>query len=480
MPQSLKAFLSHRYQSPDVNTYFHQVFSEVAELQFEVDEGRRDTNVTRLERMIRDTDAFVGIYPLEWEGAATPTPAALLEASRYFRLEVDLAARARTPSIVFVDKRLLAVIKPSRSMFACPFDYNEVVGQATGRGGSPNRQRFRDEFERFCRNVDQSMSYERTRPDLTTRPVALALPPQAYAAGVIDGLEQQLVEAGLEVDRIAWPPRLDGRTVDRLQSADWVVTDVGAVDGGGGLAAYLHGQAIPVLRLVRLPDQAPEASSNAGPVTSLTPQEALLYSAYDSGYPKDIVRWSTPDQLATEFKRRLDRIIEAGRPIRGTHEAVEYFLEAAKLKEHVFLSYSGDDKDAIAPIADELRRRFQSVFDYRDGARSIEPGKPWVETIFRKLDRSNVAIMMLSPTYVASGNCMHEAQNIVALHDGGKLEIVSFKVTEGDLTLPPFLSSLQYASKRDYKTAREIVDRIVELVRARAASADNAAKGAQG
>ncbi|MGC4082867.1 MAG: hypothetical protein QM736_12325 [Vicinamibacterales bacterium] len=61
MPLTLKAFLSHRYQSPAVNTYLHEIFSEVAEVQFDVDRGTGATNVTRLERMIRDTDAFVGI-----------------------------------------------------------------------------------------------------------------------------------------------------------------------------------------------------------------------------------------------------------------------------------------------------------------------------------------------------------------------------------------------------------------------------------
>jgi hypothetical protein len=58
---SFKAFLSHRYKSPDVNLYFFNLFAESAEVQFEVDEGAFATNVTRLERMIRGADAFIGI-----------------------------------------------------------------------------------------------------------------------------------------------------------------------------------------------------------------------------------------------------------------------------------------------------------------------------------------------------------------------------------------------------------------------------------
>ena len=59
----LKAFFSHRYKSSEVNLYFHKLFAEAAEVQFEVDVGPTPINVTRLERMVRDSDAFIGIYP---------------------------------------------------------------------------------------------------------------------------------------------------------------------------------------------------------------------------------------------------------------------------------------------------------------------------------------------------------------------------------------------------------------------------------
>ena len=70
-PFSFKAFLSHRYKSPLENLYFFNLFGEIAEVQFEVDEGLSVVNVTRLERMIRDCDAFIGIYPFPgaWKDA---------------------------------------------------------------------------------------------------------------------------------------------------------------------------------------------------------------------------------------------------------------------------------------------------------------------------------------------------------------------------------------------------------------------------
>jgi hypothetical protein len=44
---------------PTENTYFHDVFSDAAELQFDVDVAAGSPNVTRLERMVRETDASV-------------------------------------------------------------------------------------------------------------------------------------------------------------------------------------------------------------------------------------------------------------------------------------------------------------------------------------------------------------------------------------------------------------------------------------
>src|SRR6516162_8319925 len=69
--ESFRAFLSHRYRSPEVNEYFFRLFAGLATPQFEVDKGTVATSVTRLERLIRDSDAFIELYPLPSDTAAT-------------------------------------------------------------------------------------------------------------------------------------------------------------------------------------------------------------------------------------------------------------------------------------------------------------------------------------------------------------------------------------------------------------------------
>ena len=89
------AFLSHRFKSPEVNLYFHGMFVEVADALFEIDDPTTATNVTRLERVIRDSDAFVGIYTTSGQPGDDLSHEQLVKDSRYFRLECELAARSR-------------------------------------------------------------------------------------------------------------------------------------------------------------------------------------------------------------------------------------------------------------------------------------------------------------------------------------------------------------------------------------------------
>ena len=146
-PATLKVFLSHRYKSPEVNLYFFQIFHDFAHVYFEVDVGQKPICMTRLERMIQSADAFVGIYPFP-DPNEYPTREKLLEASRYFRLEQELALRSRKPALVFYDKRYGGLLAGAPPMTTHPFDFNDLAGGADAR-----RQRHGFLFESFLREA---------------------------------------------------------------------------------------------------------------------------------------------------------------------------------------------------------------------------------------------------------------------------------------------------------------------------------------
>ncbi len=291
--------------------------------------------------------------------------------------------------------------------------------------------------------------------------VGFVLPADAYPPTVVGELESLARVANIEVERLPWPPGLDGRMVSRLQSFDWIVTDVGATAANTGIAAFLHGQCIPTVRLSSQGESADPAGATTLPPS---PLETSLYGAHEVGYLKDIVRWTTPAELIAAFEKRLARILQESRRIGSIQEGREYFLEAARRKETVFVSYSGQDEAPVAPIVAALRRRFQAVFDYRDGGESIEPGRPWMDEIFTKLDRSAAAVLILSSGYLASGNCAHEARSIMAARDAAKLTLVPIKLTREELKLPSFLTDIQYLRAWEYSDPEAIVDRIIKVL----------------
>ena len=231
---------------PHVNAYFQKVFSEAAELQFDVDAAAGSTNVTRLERMVRDTDAFVGVYPYDGEGVERPTRQQLLEASRYFRLEVD-SRGTRTNAVHHLRR---PAIRPGDG--AARLDVRLSVRPPGGHG--PRRlsqpRGLRRTFQRFCENVEARC--RRADAAAADRPsVGILLPPAAYDQTVLEDLESRVCAANLEAERLPWPAVLDARMVGRLQAYDWIVADVGAASADTGLVASLHGQCLPTLRLSR-------------------------------------------------------------------------------------------------------------------------------------------------------------------------------------------------------------------------------------
>jgi hypothetical protein len=62
-PRRLVAFLSHKYRSSEANLALYGTLLQAADIRFEVDEGLPETSITRLARMIRRADCFIGTRP---------------------------------------------------------------------------------------------------------------------------------------------------------------------------------------------------------------------------------------------------------------------------------------------------------------------------------------------------------------------------------------------------------------------------------
>jgi hypothetical protein len=443
MQKSFRIFLSHRYESAEINLFFFELFEQakIANLQFEVDKGTFATNVTRLERMVRGANAFLGIYPFSGGFDAIPSKEDLLRESRYFRLELDLAIRSRKPAMIFSDKRYRAILKAPGTIRQSSFDPQEIMGAVS----SPSSGIFRRTFAEFCETIEASMSYENTcRRDSVSADVEVGvlLPPEkdgvGYSQEQIHCILEQLRESSYYAKKLDWPGAIGLDFHLFIESLDWIVIDVGEESARTGIPAYLHGRFIPTMRLKQL-----------GPGEEIiSPLEQALFGGFEVGYKKDIVRWRELEELRSGLSQRLARLNQGGEYIRTSAEAYNYFRGAMLRKEAVFLSYSGEDADVAKEVAKALKKHFQTVYDYRDG-KSLQPGNPWISQIFDQLSGSAVGVPLLSHDYLASGNCMHEAQEMAARHDSKRMQLLPVKVRDEALDLPSWLGSLQYVRLKD-------------------------------
>ena len=454
--RAFKAFLSHRYGSPAVNLFFYRLFARKAEVQFELDAGDGPTNVTRLERMLRGCAAFIGLYPFPGPVDREPTLKELRQESRYFRLELELAARSGRPGLVFSDERFLSVL-------SCPAEIRQVTydpQELSSGGGSPREQEFENEFASFAERVFALQSFRAALAPAKPRrtKVGLLVPqsglPGGYDAEAIAAIQTSLEGGAHKPMLLPWPPVLDAELHSMVANLDWLVVDIGAAVAATGLVGFLQGQFVPMLRLRHLP-------SRAEPSTEI---ERCLFGGVEVGYAKDILRWTSISELRDGLEARLARIRQPIELITTYERAVEHFSSAALRKDTVFVSYAGKDADAAADIIAVLKQIFRTVFDYKDGS-SITPGQPWLSEIFKTIATTALGVPLFSHDYFASGNCEHELQAMVAERDQGKLSLVPVKLERDEpgakkLELPPYLN-VQYIRYWDYPDAARAVATIV-------------------
>jgi hypothetical protein len=454
----LKAFLSHRYKSPDVNLYFHKLFAELAEVQFEVDIGLMPTNVTRLERMIRDSDAFIGIYPFPGDPKTRESLTDLLGASKYFRLEFDLAIRSHKPLLVFYDQRYSQVFRFPKTIFSLAFDIQEI----TGPGGSPQRALFRRVFDNYCEQVNANMAAAISKPiDAKRSEIGILVPTAGpeefrYSGDHIDAIEEVLNKYGFSrIKRLRWPPILNADYLADIESLDWIIVDIGVTAMSSGIVGYLHGRSVPTLRLLKGVDSTEQVK--------VQQSYRGLYGGVEVGYQTDIVGWSDVASLKRKMDERLLTLTAPVRRISSHAESEAYFRTASLRKEPVFLSYCGKDAELASQISGELKKRFQKVFDYKDG-KSITPGESWLKEIFDKLSLSALGIPLVSSNYIQSGNCGHEAQEMVSQLDAGQMTMIPVKLYKDDrFELPNWMRSTQYMHIYDYPDVPSTVVKIIEF-----------------
>ncbi|MFD7639157.1 toll/interleukin-1 receptor domain-containing protein [Kitasatospora sp. NPDC059795] len=436
-------FLSHRYRSPEVNLFFWRLISEVQETSFRVDEGLTFTSPTRLERMIRDADAFVGIYPLPGGMQENWDLESLRKEARYFLLELGIAARSHRPAIVFCDHRYGPVLRCPPDIWVIEYDPQEI----TDAEDSSLKARAAEAFRTFMSRLHSSIAARNaTRSSYRKRSVGLLLPPGTRSE-VGSLLENSLHAAAWEPVNLPWPPRFDLAFTARLREVDWSVVGMDEPTAVAA-SAFVLGSGVPSLHIGReSAEPAPEA-------------ELEVHDAREERHPRTVLRWSDPARLVRSFEETLHVIGRQPRLIHDAEQAEGYFQAAKLRKEQVFLSYAREDSEIAAVFSKILRGTFQEVFDYRR-AGSIQAGSNWMEELIGSLAKSAVGVLLLSPDYVESKYCLLEAQRLYRAQIEGSARL--FPVRLRPTELPEILQSLQY-HRLEPQTETEVEAAVSKLI----------------
>lgn len=437
-PPVIRAFLSHSYGAPEVNHFFYDLNQAIATITFRVDRGTFSTSTTRLERMIRDADAFVGVWPVPGEPGADWNQADLAHQSRYFQLELDMAIRARKPGIVFVDRRYGTILPVPSEIVRLDYDAQEIpLGT-----NAPAWPRLRSRVERFWSDLRPQLDGRPLDPPFHEGRVGVVFGRDA-GAGAVRAAEETIAGCGL--DPVVLPATLSLACLSRLRRCDWVVADVTdpAIEA---MTAFLYGQFVPVLRTRRQPGPAAASAT-----------EEVLFGDLSVGYCKDVTFWSTESELSDGLSEQLAVVKQQAELIGDERAAIDYFTSAAKRKDPVFLSYAAEDADTAEQFAVALRRRFQKVFNYHD-PEAMRIGKPWQEQLAHKLSATAIGVILLSKHYAASAYCQDESFQLKDNVLQGRAELLLVRLDDADV--PAHLAQIQYA-RVSQETPAEIVERFI-------------------
>ena len=120
----------------------------------------------------------------------------------------------------------------------------------------------------------------------------------------------------------------------------------------------------------------------------------------------------------------------------------------------MFLSYSGRDAGIAAQFADELRRLFQEVFDYRD-RESIPAGEFWQDHVKGELSSAAIGVILFSQSYANSGHCIDEARHLYGRKIENEAKLLPVRLDESPA--PPLLAGLEYRRLGEWKRPAELI-----------------------
>ncbi len=265
----MHVYFSFSYRDVAINSYFmgHLVQQNIPLV---ADQKSKTWCVAKLERYLFQTGSFISIIP---KRPSEQDPAGY---SPYIAHEIDLARRARTPRLLFVEQQVFQKHEPRFPEDTIVFDAAEPQREA---------KTHRSAIQQF---LDKSRSAEPPLHDLRRNNEAVLVAENVSSLrGVVDDLAELLRREKFSVTRVTPGKRagaLDNvRLLENLWRSELCVFVLGERLSDTHLAlAMAHAHCIPAMRL-----QYDKHSASCAPTL------------------QGEIRWSDPSDMLMEFREQL-------------------------------------------------------------------------------------------------------------------------------------------------------------------------------
>ena len=126
------------------------------------------------------------------------------------------------------------------------------------------------------------------------------------------------------------------------------------------------------------------------------------------------------------------------------------------MTQNIFISYSRREVGFVDKLVDHLEEETFNVWlDYR----SLVPGKPWEEQIFQGIANSNVILLVVSKSSMASDNVEYEWRRVLT-EKNKRIILLIFEAVD----LPKELEKFEWVDFRgNYQNALKELDRQLQM-----------------
>jgi hypothetical protein len=463
----IRAYFSHSYRPEDKyrNLFFWEFFRQ-ENFRFAVDkkpDSPTPMYIPYIEWLMRQSACFVAVIPRRPNSK-------FYQVSHYQVFESELASLAHKPRLLFVEKGLPGHLFHGQDDEICYFDSQWYQSEN-------QKAEFREKSQILIKKANAHV------PKIgPIRSVGLLFRPVgAYSDKIISALKQVAKRnnfPSIETIDPAYEYSTAALFSMEIEKFEILISEIREPYVPIDVLARIQDRCIPTIRICHLDDQNPAEVEKHLHLSYMLRDEP--WKSEHQGWPKllagyqldeemqPVIFWKTEDELIDKVGAQLAKIQHGVESLEDNIEAKQYFLSFGRRKEKIFISNHNGVNELAKKVYEKLRwEEGVDAFHYTD-LDSIEIGTPdWLKKIYSHIESSKIFLIILSPGYMDSENCLVELKRAKEIYQNRRLRIFPYKAVDMEWPTEAFwrIQGKDLAAiPTDEEKAQIIVNQVLEYL----------------